>query len=230
MLIKKAAALAAGIAIALPAGAARALLQNGDFDTDVIPWADPFPNAETIVTWSETDAEEPSASGSLQLQTNLPGNTNDGPISECIVSGPGAYSLSARAFVASSAGQQATGYLRIQFYDTPTCSGDPFADEILFTTQLDAWELLEIEAEAPAGTESVRARVTLGSTPDEVPDVARFDQIVLVPEPDGAAGAAAAGLALAVLSSGARRSPRPRRRAAPAPPRAAGPPAPSGSG
>jgi hypothetical protein len=226
----RAAGLALGFALALASVAAQAQpLANGDFDAGIEPWVDPFPDASTVIGWSPIDAEEPSASGSLQVETTVTNGAADGPWSECLPAAPGAYTLTAQAFPVSGAATPPLAQVGFEFYPTASCVGDFLASDFASAVALDTWNPLLLETDAPAGTTGLRVRVLVGSTNDSVPDLARFDRIQFVPEPAGATARVAAALSLAALSSGARRSRRPRPRGAPAPPRAAARAAPSGS-
>ena len=101
------------VASMAPGTARPDLLVNGDFDVDVVPWADPFANPETVVTWSPVDASGSALSGSLQVETNQSNGTADGPQGECLTAPPGVYTLSARVFVESGVGQPAAAIVML---------------------------------------------------------------------------------------------------------------------
>ncbi len=190
-----AAVFVSGAALSVPVAAAGALLlANGDFDSDVVPWADPFPDADTVISWSAIDASGASPSGSMQIQTNISNGASDGPISECLPASPGTYSLSSEIFNESSAGQVGCALIEVSFYDSVTCDGVALDSANAFADGLDAWVPTAVDAEAPLGTAGIRVRAFVGCTTDSVPDIARFDEIQLVPEPAGTAGVAAASL------------------------------------
>lgn len=181
------------------------LLANGNFDVDVEPWADPFPDDDAIVSWSPLDAEASPTSGSLQVQTTVPNGAADGPASECIPATPGSYTLAGSVFRASGPALTQV-YLDLEFYASPTCLGDPIEEASTFANELDVWEPFTLTGTAPEGTSAVHVRALVGGTHDTIPDVGRFDRLVLTPEPGAAPLAGAAALALALRGGrGARR-------------------------
>ncbi len=195
----------AGLAPAF-GGAEAQLLANGDFDTDIVPWVDLFPAPGTAITWSEIDAAEPSPSGSLQLQTLSTNGGTTGPVGECLVAMPGTYTLSARMFVQSSAGEQAYALAGVDFFESAICNG-PFLSggPAAYSSGVDAWETTSTEVETPSSAAAMRVYLLVGNTFDTIPDVARFDEIRLVPEPGTAAGGVVALLALAAAQWRTRR-------------------------
>lgn len=78
------AGLLGALALAVSPAPARAQLANSDFDADIAPWADPFPDATTAVGWSPIDASGNPSSGSIQVETNKSAAVDDGPASECL--------------------------------------------------------------------------------------------------------------------------------------------------
>lgn len=178
------------------------LLTNGDFDSDIVPWVDPFPDPDTVLSWSPLDARESPSSGSLQIQTNISNGADGGAQGECIPAAPGVYSLSARVFVESGEGEQPFALLHLVFYDDPTCIfGSLLESASAFSSVRDVWEPIVVEAATPVATEAVRVLLHVGNTTDSVADVARFDEVRLVPEPPGS-GAAAALVIAGLLASG----------------------------
>lgn len=201
------AALAAGT---LPGVALANLLVNGDFDSGVEPWVDPFPDPGTTVSWSPIDSAGSPTSGSIQVETVITNGAADGPWSECIPAEPGPYTFSGQVFRPDSPAL-AWATLDLLFFPSPDCVG-PYATATAFANEVDVWEHVTLTGFAPLGTAALRARVLVGGTSDTIPDVARFDRLVLTaPEPGAGSLAAAAALALAAAA-------RVRRRAA-APPR-----------
>jgi hypothetical protein len=190
--------------LALPLIAASAPAQNllvsPDFDvaSDVDDWPDPFPDADTDISWSSTmDVGSSTSSGSLRLETRISNGAADGPF-QCVESGVGSYEVSAWVFNPTQS-PQPQGFVSLDYYPNSACSGPLIgSDDAFWSGALDAWDEISFMAVAPAGTASVGMRLFSGNTVDPTP-VAVFYDAVFLPEPAGPMGALVGGLALAVL-------------------------------
>jgi hypothetical protein len=209
------AASVAAIALALTLGlgglapAMAQILTNGQFDTDISGWADPFPDPEVVLSWDPLDAGGDPASGSLRIETAITNGTADGP-RQCLATGPGLHRLEASLRVPSGQENQPFPYILQAFYDDVGCGGTELDEDATFwgpTTGV--WQRISSELEAPIGTRSLGVRLFSGNTIDGDPTaVAYFDDVVLSPEPGaGTAGAAAVAALLARRRPG-RRAPR----------------------
>jgi hypothetical protein len=186
-----------------PRAAARQLVANGGFDTDVASWIDPFPGSDMSFSWSAVDADGAIGSGSMQIDTSITNGTASGPF-ECAPTIPGLHHASARILIPAQANPPVP-LLALRFFSLEGCGGTQLASGEDFPgTTPTAWLDAAIDLAAPAGTQSAELALLSGNTTDPAIAVAHFDQVSLVPEVGRAAGIVAAA-ALLGLRAGRRR-------------------------
>ena len=138
------------------------LVLNADFDTDVTEWST-FTTA--TIDWSPMDADGNPASGSAVV-TNLSDTAGDSTgARQCIDGISEGTSYLFAVDILLPGGQSETGYadLFVQWNDEPGCSGylgSAFSPHVSIATP-DVWYRVSDMAQAPAGAESARVRLSV---------------------------------------------------------------------
>jgi hypothetical protein len=187
--------------------AAQNLLTTPDFDAvgDVANWPDPFPDANTTISWrSDLDVDGSPSSGSLRLENSITNGASDGP-RQCLDLGPDAYEFEAWVYNPTQT-PQPRATLFIEYYSQPGCSNFIAQTTAHDSPILDDWELLSVAEQAPAGTASIGFRPESGSTSDPTTTTVYYDALYL-PEPGSTSGLAAGAVLLVALRR-RRRAPR----------------------
>ena len=161
---------------------------NPNFAIDLSGW-----NIPAVVTadWTETGAQG-AATGAIyanNIQFN-PGQTfsvGSGP-EQCIAATPGTkYKIYAEAFIASadSPGPGTGVSVNVTFYQAADCPvGTPSVGSSTPTVMTqDVWSLLQGTATAPAGTVSMRVRLSLLKPINQASFKATFDNVLVAPVP-----------------------------------------------
>ena len=179
---------AATVAVGISQANAQNLVENSEFDANVIPWEDTPPFNE--IQWDTADHSEcGSASGSAQM-THLadpPSSTN---VSYCINGLAGGIHYSTGAYFRIPPGQTPTGgiSMNVSFYSEPDCTGTMTNQAQvpgINTEETGVWVYGANEDQnTAASVSSALIRVALSKTTGAGPLVARFDGVWLRAEPD----------------------------------------------
>lgn len=201
---------AAALAPAIAGGAppSERLLDGGFDDPALSSWSLEIYDTSTL-EWVGVDASGSPSSGSLLARKKLGENPNSVRVSQCFPLGPGPIELSGRFFVPVP-DEDRRPFLSIGLHGGPDCGGAYLGDvsPSFVPAPAGVWTLAgPFPGEAPAGTRSARLYAGVVATIDPgSPDVyeAGWDDLSVVPEPHGGAGAAV-GLALGALARRRRR-------------------------
>jgi hypothetical protein len=187
---RRVAAVALVLAVAAPCGAQN-LLANPDFDADVAGWS-VGTQSFIVATWNAADAADAPDSGSLQLDAATAGFA-----AQCVPVEAGRTYRVAGQVAPLSSGAGLVGFaFALAWWDTTACDDSLTGafQQVAATGVTDAWQALEGEFVAPAGTRA--AEVRLAANWASGARAARFDALYL-PECESAAALAAASIALA---------------------------------
>jgi len=179
MRVVRFAALALAAVFPAPFAWGQNLVFNPTFDTDVAGWS---AEGTSSIVWDSLDADGNPASGSA-LVTNLSTTANDSTgARQCVDGLTEATFYRFAADILVPGGQSETGHAHLlaQWYGGPGCGGgqvglvDTFG---ISTSTPDVWYTDSVTAEAPAGTQSARLRLSIWKNEESGTLVAHFDNV-----------------------------------------------------
>ena len=155
------------------------ILNNTRFDTDVSGWSEPD---MAIVVWDPLDADASLTSGSA-LVTNISDTAGDGTgARQCAEGIDEAVTYQVGARVYFPGGQTETGWavILVQSYSGAACTDfiDFELTSIVQSTSTDAWLPVSASLVAPAGSQSVRVRLSVRKQEAAGSLAAHFDNVV----------------------------------------------------
>ncbi len=167
------------------------LVVNSSFDADCLDWA------FSTKVWDMRDHQLSSSSGSCRIDNDSPGATVLSFV-QCVPIVAGAeYVLEGWQLIPS--GQPLGGSATVGgwWYSDPMCA-ETFLGGVLngSISQTGSWLQTSRRHTAPAGARGLSVRAIASKEAGAANFSALFDEIVLVPEPRGAASSLAAGLVL----------------------------------
>lgn len=159
---------------------AETLVANPGFDEGADGWqADP----NVTFFWSASEAEASEASGVLTVENRSIVESGTGPVTSgvgtCLSASEGeTYLFLAQVHVPREEVQGAGG-VSLWFYSEPDCQGGAHAPRTPLLGATPGWAVAQLKAEAPASTQSMRARLVVSKPVTEPNFRVTFDNILL---------------------------------------------------
>jgi hypothetical protein len=158
----------------------QSLAQNSTFQADTTAW---LADENVTMTWSALDANGHADSGSLKIENaqaaSVPGLTIGGA-SQCLAATNSTYYLFAQAAIASAEQIGGAAAVNLSFFASADCSGAMLDERASNTAGMtDAWQLLQLQADAPLGARSVSVRLLALKEFDAAPFDVMFDNVLV---------------------------------------------------
>ncbi|HLF56780.1 MAG TPA: hypothetical protein VI942_08045 [Thermoanaerobaculia bacterium] len=159
------------------------ILDNPTFDADILGW---YPLGISQIEWSSLDFAASPDSGSARV-TNLTVGAGDATGSTQCVTDPvpeESYWLRARVWMPGGQNESGGASLIYQIYSGTNCGTgyltSGFSGEVA-SADSDIWRCVGLRFDSPAGTQSMRIRLSVRKTEAGGSLAANFDDLLLVP-------------------------------------------------